>query len=800
LRAGLPSGSPAEITVNISTCRATGHDFLDIGTGGFNSTNYPTNLLGAPVSSPDDSNIVVEQTQGRVFHVSTDQNGIFRVGRFFTVDQGTGTVTFSASIALSNLDGIGFKRGTVVKEFSTDDTMTDNAEDAVPVESAIRGYIDRRLGYTHNGGLVPIADRIPALTGGFLPIANDPTLEDDLSMGSSVGHRITNLVTNSASSTDAANVGYVDGQIDSVDSWYKLKEVLLMTPAVNDIPVFVGAGRTVVSTTLSGDVLGTFTSTNATTLATAITGTSQLDVSSGVVVTNITGFPTSGYFQIGAEIFSYTSVTLVANRFDDVTRAVANTTASTHSISDPVIGLDNSRLDLQIQPGVIINNDVNVAAAIVQSKLNMTIAGTTGTAPSGTAAEIQAANGLSSFDSANFVVTDGWVGIKAGGVALNEIQNIVAGSILGNLTGVAAAPQEVTTTGIVTNGINSLFTAVDTGANVMTRRANSMKNATTFTNIIGTPVGGSGTVSNIPVTTTSGSGNGAVVSVGYSGGSYTGIVITYGGNGYTEGDQLFIAGSLLGGTSPSNDLTFSIAVTGNNIDTTVYLGLERVSAIAEASSIVRADSAKNLGNVSNTFNNIHATSFVGTATKTNNLVGGVLGSVPYQSATDSTVLLAPGTSGQYLRSQGAGLAPVWGDIPDGSAGTLTGATLAANIVNSSITNFGDLVRYSVTNNITSAGSDNAGAIALTKMINIVTTTPVNSGVRLPTAVAGYRVLVRNSGTNNISIYPTLGASITDGVEGEALTLEVGAALEYFCAVSESGGTGGRWYTINATFA
>jgi hypothetical protein len=50
-------------------------------------------------------NEIREDGVGRCFYVSTDQNGIFRVGRFFTVDQGTGTVTFSASIALSNLDG-----------------------------------------------------------------------------------------------------------------------------------------------------------------------------------------------------------------------------------------------------------------------------------------------------------------------------------------------------------------------------------------------------------------------------------------------------------------------------------------------------------------------------------------------------------------------------------------------------------------------------------------------------------------------------------------------------------------------
>ena len=99
LRAGLEAGSTGSVTVNISTCRATSHDFLDVGTGGFNQSNYPNVIFGLPREA-DQAKEVQERGKGRVFYVSTDQNGIFRVGRFFSVDQGTGTVTFSASLAL----------------------------------------------------------------------------------------------------------------------------------------------------------------------------------------------------------------------------------------------------------------------------------------------------------------------------------------------------------------------------------------------------------------------------------------------------------------------------------------------------------------------------------------------------------------------------------------------------------------------------------------------------------------------------------------------------------------------------
>ena len=43
-----------------------------------------------------------------------------------------------------------------------------------------------------------------------------------------------------------------------------------------------------------------------------------------------------------------------------------------------------------------------------------------------------------------------------------------------------------------------------------------------------------------------------------------------------------------------------------------------------------------------------------------NIAGGSAGAIPYQSAADTTAMLAAGTAGQALLSQGTGLAPVWG--------------------------------------------------------------------------------------------------------------------------------------------
>ena len=67
----------------------------------------------------------------------------------------TGTIS-----SLSNLEAVSFGRGVTVAEFSNDPTFIDNANDTVPTESAVRSYIDRRLGLTHTGEVVSQLNKI----------------------------------------------------------------------------------------------------------------------------------------------------------------------------------------------------------------------------------------------------------------------------------------------------------------------------------------------------------------------------------------------------------------------------------------------------------------------------------------------------------------------------------------------------------------------------------------------------------------------------------------------------------------
>ena len=132
-----------------SQVRLTGHDFLNIGTGSKNDTNYP----GIPLNAPNSNNELVERGGGRVFFTSTDQDGNFRVGELFKVEQSTGIATLNAdAFNLSGLNELALGgvslggSGAVINEFSTDGTFFANSDRIVPTQKAIRTYIQSALG------------------------------------------------------------------------------------------------------------------------------------------------------------------------------------------------------------------------------------------------------------------------------------------------------------------------------------------------------------------------------------------------------------------------------------------------------------------------------------------------------------------------------------------------------------------------------------------------------------------------------------------------------------------------------
>jgi hypothetical protein len=150
VRDNLQHLTPITLRTKFSQCRITGHDFLDIGTGNFEETNYPNLYSGFYTPAPE--NEIVEEDGGRVFYTSTDQSGNFRTGELFAVEQATGTVTISADFfdfsGLTELRLGGIRvggTGAVVREFSTDPLFTEDSNNIVPTQRAIRAFLAGRL-------------------------------------------------------------------------------------------------------------------------------------------------------------------------------------------------------------------------------------------------------------------------------------------------------------------------------------------------------------------------------------------------------------------------------------------------------------------------------------------------------------------------------------------------------------------------------------------------------------------------------------------------------------------------------
>jgi uncharacterized protein YegJ (DUF2314 family) len=165
--------SPAHATgittrIRYSQVRLTGHDFLDIGTGNAEETNYPN----TPTQVPIPANETVDNNGGRCFYTSTDQDGNFRVGALFAIEQSTGIATLNADafniaglaeLSLGNIT-LGGNSATIT-EFSTDPFLTANSDNVVPTQKAIKSYIAAQIG----GGGASL--NVNSIVAGFISIA-----------------------------------------------------------------------------------------------------------------------------------------------------------------------------------------------------------------------------------------------------------------------------------------------------------------------------------------------------------------------------------------------------------------------------------------------------------------------------------------------------------------------------------------------------------------------------------------------------------------------------------------------------
>jgi hypothetical protein len=448
---GPSSLADGTLTIRISLTRVTSHDLLEIGTGGYADTNYPSEIYGPPVNSiisvptyatqadAETGELVLraqmqERGSGRTFFVTTDQFGNFNVGPFFRVDQGTGTVTFSASIALSQLDGLGFKRGTTISEFST--AMDEGRVDAVPTESAVRTYIGRRLGLDFNGNIVALGDRVPNNVG-FMALSGDLAWVGPADMDMNL-FKIENLgvptVGSDAARLDSITIANLkDASGGDLFNFSQIQSGQLLT--------LNGAGNTIINVTPTGEV--------------------TFDILLGDSTTNVIRTTISDGVIDDANIMSTAAIDQAKLSLNDayatISASLTNVTATgSGSVATITFLVAQSSAPFIAGQKIVVtgltiagyNGTHTVATCNVTTVTYSST--TTGSAISGTVAALR---GISSFDSSQFTLTNGWVTVKDNGLALTKLAQVGADRLLGNSTASTANVAEVSFATVVDEGL-----------------------------------------------------------------------------------------------------------------------------------------------------------------------------------------------------------------------------------------------------------------------------------------------------------------------------------------------------------
>jgi hypothetical protein len=237
------------ITRKFSNVRLTGHDFLDIGTGGIVDTNYPN----TPLQAADQEDEIATSTGGRVYFSSTDQRGDFRVGDLFRIQQSTGVATLNADafdlsgLTELQLGSIGAELGTSINEFSTDTTMSGNSDLAVPTEKAVKTYVDSGTTTLTNktisgstNTLTNIANN--SLTNSTLTLRDDASSSISLALGGTLKLKSNVGITTTVSQGDTININ-LDDPISSFNA--TTASITNLTSTNADIKLLAGTASNV---------------------------------------------------------------------------------------------------------------------------------------------------------------------------------------------------------------------------------------------------------------------------------------------------------------------------------------------------------------------------------------------------------------------------------------------------------------------------------------------------------------------------------------------------------------------------
>jgi hypothetical protein len=212
-------------------------------------------------------------------------------------------------------------------------------------------------------------------------------------------------------------------------------------------------------------------------------------------------------------------------------------------------------------------------------------------------------------------------------------------------------------------------------------------------------------------------------------------------------------------TGNLSSTTFSGALAGNASSASVASTVTTTADTVTSTSVYPVWATATSGNLAHKTSGglsyvpstgaLTATSFVGAlngnASSATNIGGGLIGSIPYQTAVNTTALLAAGTAGQLLTSNGAA-APSWQNP------SFTNVTLSG--INSSIVDKGTVTTGTVICNLSNA---NVFRLQVGGPLTLTVTSWPASGLRL---YAAFKLV--NAGSSAVTITPTINWVKPDG--------------------------------------
>ena len=166
----------------------------------------------------------------------------------------------------------------------------------------------------------------------------------------------------------------------------------------------------------------------------------------------------------------------------------------------------------------------------------------------------------------------------------NKKVYIDSGSIFFDITPLRDTTAAGDVTFTATNG-STTVTVLDLGSNAVAGAYVTFTDAVTLSGgfLTGTPAGtstGTATFTAVTQDSTSGDGYGAEFTIDAAGGVYTINAVTAAGNAYAIGDTITVLGTALGGATPANDLTITVATVTAGTVTAAVLNQEYEIATA----------------------------------------------------------------------------------------------------------------------------------------------------------------------------------------------------------------------------